>query len=76
MGNSLKSYRTEKGDEWCSIVDMLCFTRKWWEDNAVHVPDFVMGPDSMWSRCLMELLKATGGSEIQGGCHRVEEVTP
>jgi hypothetical protein len=61
--------RTQDGDTWCGVVDMFAFTRAWWETNAVHLPDFIMGPDSFWSRALMELLKATGGTELEGGCY-------
>lgn len=65
---SFRTTRTANGENWAGIVDMMAFPRSWYEANLAHIPDFIMGPDSFWSRAMMELLKATGGVELEGGC--------
>lgn len=50
---------------WHPAADLFAFTKKWWRENQHKVPDLLMGGDNHWSRVLMELIKAAGGTELE-----------
>jgi hypothetical protein len=52
----------EKGNKYQGC-DLFAFTAGWWRKNNHLFPDFVLGRHS-WDRCLRELIKLSGGREI------------
>lgn len=63
------SYRVEKnadGETHSPRVDFLAFTAAYWHKHRSSYPDMVMGPDTNWSNTLKELIRATGGREVDG----------
>ena len=70
LGWSHRVTRTADGDVWSPAIDMVCFQRSWWETNAKDVPDLFLDSGWQWARVLRELLRETGGVEVEGGCWR------
>lgn len=58
--------RAKDGDTHNPRIDFLAFTAGWWKANRKDYPDFVMGPDNVWSKVLKELIRSTGGVEVEG----------
>lgn len=45
-------------------IDLFAFTVKWWRDHVSECPDFIMGKDYFWQRCLKALILKYGGREV------------
>jgi hypothetical protein len=59
--------RDKDGDTWHPAVDLVAFTRQWWEDHNHEYPaDMLLGYDPHWHRVLMELVKKHGGQNRTG----------
>jgi len=70
LGWSHRITKTEDGLTWSPYVDMIAFPRSWWETHAKEVPDLFMDNGWAWARVLRELLRETGGVEVEAGCWR------
>lgn len=46
--------------------DLFAFSKAWWNKHRGDYPDMVMGPDKLWGRVLMEMMKMNGGKEVRG----------
>lgn len=70
FGWSHRVTRSADGDVWSPYVDMVAFPRSWWEKNAKDVPDLFLDSGWQWARVLRELIRETGGVEVEGACWR------
>jgi len=57
----------DEHDTWHPIPDFFAFTKAWWLEHEKELPDLIMGMDHWWPRCLMELIKKHGGTELPSG---------
>lgn len=57
-------------------VDLFCFTKAWWRAHqAEYPPRMVLGLDPYWGRCLLELVKKHGGTELTEAVSRAHPKT-
>lgn len=54
-------------------VDLFAFSKEWWLSHVAEYPDFIMGRDYDWQRCLRELILRHGGVEVQFLTHQAQE---
>lgn len=54
--------------KWYPGSDCFIFTKKWWEENKVLMPDMYFGREA-WDMVMRNIIKRSGGAEIHNGLY-------
>lgn len=62
---------TEHGPQYHAAVDLFAFTKQWWNEHSVEMPDMAWGQDLFWQYVLKEIVKRHGGVEFPSAVYRM-----
>lgn len=49
----------------CYAPNLFAFSKAWWQEHQLEMPDMVMGMDDEWQKVLAEIVKKHGGTEAK-----------